>query len=289
MRRTATALVMTVVLLAGAVTAQQKRQQDIDLQAAIRTETVDGDLNRAIKQYGAIAAKYKADRAVTATALVHMAECYQKLGDAEAQKIYERLVRDFSDQKEAVTIARANLGGPEPAARAKGDRAVWTGPRVDLFGQVSPNGRFITYVDWGGDLNLMVHDVVTNSDRALTATPSPRFSQFAEFSTISRDGKQVAYAWLNEKGLYDLRILSLQGTSLAEPRRFLSSNDDISSIAPVDWSPDSNWIAVNVRRKDGTGQIALVAVSDGSLRVLKSVDWRGANRIAFSPDGRFIA
>ena len=73
MRKAATALVVTVVVLAGAVTAQQKRQQDIDLQAAIRTETVDGDLNGAIKQYGAIAAKYKTDRAVTAAALVHMA------------------------------------------------------------------------------------------------------------------------------------------------------------------------------------------------------------------------
>ena len=87
MRRVATALVVTVVLLAGAVTAQQRRQQDIDLQAAIRTETVDGDLNAAIKQYGAIASKYKAHRAVVATALVHMAQCYQKLGDAQARKI----------------------------------------------------------------------------------------------------------------------------------------------------------------------------------------------------------
>ena len=68
---------------------------------------VDGDLNGAIKQYGAIVSKYKADRGVAATALVRMAECYQKLGDTEAEKIYERLLRDFSDQLEARGLGAA--------------------------------------------------------------------------------------------------------------------------------------------------------------------------------------
>ena len=61
--------------------------------------------------YGEIAAKYaKSDRGVAATALVHMAECYQKMGDAESRKIYEHVVRDFADQKEAVAVAHARLG-----------------------------------------------------------------------------------------------------------------------------------------------------------------------------------
>lgn len=41
---------------------------------------------------------FKTDRAVVATALVRMAECYQKLGDAESRKIYERVAREFADQ-----------------------------------------------------------------------------------------------------------------------------------------------------------------------------------------------
>jgi lipopolysaccharide biosynthesis regulator YciM len=94
MGKAATAFVAIVVVLAGAVTAQQKRQQDIDLQAAIRSETVDGDRNAAIKQYSVIVSRHKADRAVIAMALVHMAECYQKLGDTQARKIFEQVVRD---------------------------------------------------------------------------------------------------------------------------------------------------------------------------------------------------
>src|SRR4051794_9051741 len=77
--------------------AQQRRQADIDLQAAIRTETVDGDLNAAIKQYEAIVSKNKSDRAVAATALVHLADCYQKLGDAKSRRIYEQILREYGD------------------------------------------------------------------------------------------------------------------------------------------------------------------------------------------------
>ena len=71
---------LAAIFLTAAVIAQQ-RHQDIDLQAAMRTATVDGDLSKAIKQYAAIVAKYKNDREVTAMALVHMAEAYQKMLD----------------------------------------------------------------------------------------------------------------------------------------------------------------------------------------------------------------
>ena len=281
------AAVLILAAMVGA-SAQQRRPQDVDLQAAIRTETVDGDLNGAIKQYEAIATKYKSDRALTATALIRLAQCYQKLGDAKAQSIYEQLLREYADQKEAVSFARARLGTADSSVRAKGDRAVWTGPKVDLFGQVSPDGRYITYVDWGGDQNLMIHDLVANTDRALTATPAVRFSQFAEYSVISKDGKSVAYAWFTDKGRREVRILPLLGPA-AEPRKLFAATEDIRSIAPADWSADGKWIAVNLQRQDGTGQIGLLGVADGALRVLKSVDWRGANRIAFSPDGRYLA
>src|ERR1051325_7498952 len=96
------------------------------MQAAIKKELVDGDLNGAIKQYAAIVARHKSDRAVTAMALVHMAECYQKMGDAESRKIYEQVVREYADQKEAVTMARAKLGAsPTPRSAGIITRQVW--------------------------------------------------------------------------------------------------------------------------------------------------------------------
>src|SRR5712691_3992072 len=161
-----TLILATVLAAALAVRADDKA--DVLLQAAMKKETVDGDLNGAIKQYGAIVAKYKSDRAVTAMALVHMAECYQKLGDAQSHKIYEQVVREYADQKEAVALARAKLGGG-PATKNAGivTRQVWTGPNVDTYGSVSPDGRVLSFTDWStGDLAL--HDLTTGQDRRLT-------------------------------------------------------------------------------------------------------------------------
>jgi Tol biopolymer transport system component len=288
MKARLTCLALVVVAAAAFVSAAQSDGARTLMEAARKKEVVDGDLKGAIQQYQTIADKYKSDRALVADALVRMAECYQKLGDAEAQTIYRRIVREYADQAEATGIARARLGNGA-AASTRGDRAAWTGPKVDMFGQVSPDGRYVTFVDWAGESALMVHDLVTNTDRALTAVPSPRFAQFAEFSTISKDGKHVAYAWYNDKRRYDLRVVALQPTGVAEPRILFDSSADITSIAPQDWSPDGKWIAVNLQRGDGTGQIALLSVASGSLRVLKSTDWRGATKIAFSPDSRFLA
>lgn len=225
---------------------------------------------------------------VAAKALIRMADCYQKLGDGEARKTYERVLRDFSDQKEAVTIARSKLGSADSTRHAKGDRAVWTGRDVDLFGTVSPDGRFLTYVDWQGKTaNLVLRDLEAGTNRFLTSSVSYD-SGFAEWSAISRDGEQVAYSWTENRGSNQVRLASLKGHGVPTSRRVMQGEVN-GHIRPFDWSPDARWLAVEVEREDRSSQIGLLAVQDGSLRVLKSVDWRGVGKMVFSPDGLYVA
>src|SRR5687767_4433484 len=166
MKRALTGFIAAAILLTGSAAAQQRKQQDIDLQAAIRKETIDGDLNGAIKQYAAIVSKYvKSDRAVTAMAMVRMAECYQKMGNAESRKLYEQVLREYADQKEAVTLARARMGGSSQPGRPT-NTLVWKGGKVDSGGTVSPDGRYISFVDWGTG-NLALHEIATGQDRVL--------------------------------------------------------------------------------------------------------------------------
>jgi len=282
-------ITITLALAALLPLAAEDKKANVLLQAAQAKETVQGDLKGAIELYGQAVKEAGANRALAAKTLVQMAECYQRMGDAESGKIYERVVREYADQKEAVTVARARLGGTDSGVRVKGDRPVWTGPKVDGFGTISPDGRFLSYVDWAGAGNLVLRDLVAGTDRPLTNKGSWAESrEQAEFSTISRDGKHLAYAWLNDKDRYELRIVGVQGTGIPQSRR-LFGNEDIGNISPYDWSPDGKWIAVSVHRKDGTAQIGLVAAQDGALRVLKSVDWRGPTKIFFSPDSKYIA
>jgi tetratricopeptide (TPR) repeat protein len=81
-------------------------QADTTLQRAIRKETVEGDLKGAIELYRKAVGQAAKDRITAAQALVRMGACYEKLGDAEARKAYERVVRDFGDQKDMAAQAQ---------------------------------------------------------------------------------------------------------------------------------------------------------------------------------------
>ena len=285
---------LAAILAAGAQSGEAERQ----LKAAMNAELVNGDLKAAIKRYGEIAAKYKSDRAVAAMALVRTAECYQKMGDAEATRIYERVVREFADQRDAATEARARLDSlrPKPAVVGIVNRKVWELPRRgDIFGTASADGRYIPYVAWAEGGDLFLHDLRTGTERRLTNTATdkpgvaPAEDQYAEEYSISRDGKRLAYSWFRgDLDRYELRLLPLEGSAVP-PFRTLLNDEEISWISPHDWTPDSKRIAVQLHRKDKSAQIGLISTDDGKLRVLKSIDWRGANGMFFSADGNYLA
>jgi Tol biopolymer transport system component len=281
-------LTLGVLLVWSAGPFAEQTREDVALRAAIETEMVKGDLKAAIDQYKKVIAA--GDRTVAVKALLHIAECYQKLGDAQAQDFYERVVREYPDQKEAA-IARARLDASGSARHTTATtlRTVWTGPKVDPNGAVSPDGRLLTFSDWDtGD--LAIHDLTTGSDRRLTNKGSwAQSSALAEDSVVSRDGKYVAYAWCDCRNRYSLRMLPVRGDATAQPR-VVYDNESIAWIAPFDWSPDGKRIAVQLLRQDDrTAQLGWVTVDDGSLHVLKSIDWRRSGKLLFSPDGKYLA
>ena len=280
-------LAMTLAALPP-LTAEDKKA-NVLLQSAQAKATIQGDLKAAIELYGQAVKEAGANRALAAKALVQMAGCYQKLGDAESRKIYERVLRDYADQKEAVAMARARMGG-NAAAQNVGivTRQVWTGPQMAFYASVSPDGRSLSFVDQQTG-NLALHDLATGKDRSLTNKGTwADSSEYAEESAFARDGKRVAYSWFNKDGRYDLRLAGVESTGAANPR-VLYANEDVTWIGAKDWSPDGQWIAVRLERKDRTAQIGLVSTSDGSLRVLKSVDWGDSTKMSFSPDGQYLA
>jgi Tol biopolymer transport system component len=283
------ALLIAALQTAGA--QQGAAQIEKQLARAHHRATVDGDVPGAIEEYRRIVAAAGTNRSVAALALVRMAECYQKLGDRQARQIYERVLREYADQQQQVTVARARLGTTAPPVRAAGDRAVWTGRDVDLFGRVSPNGKLLTYVDWFNTGNVMVHDLESGVSRALTAKKTWSDPGEGSWSTISRDGRLVAYGWNDSKGNIVVRISPIEATAgIPSPRQVASFTDkEVRFISVLDWSPDGKSIAMTVARTDGTGQIGVLSTVDGSLRVLKSVGWTGPERVFFSGDGKHLA
>src|SRR5438874_2684049 len=162
MKSILTGLAGALLLIAAlAFGAQKQDEVERQLKAAMNTELVDGNLKAAIEQYKKVA--QSGIRPLAAQALVHMADCYQRLGDSESRKIYEQIVREYADQKEAAAIAQKKLGAGASNSGVT-TRQMWTGPKVDNSGTVSPDGRFLSFTDWEtGD--LAIHDLRTSQDR----------------------------------------------------------------------------------------------------------------------------
>jgi Tol biopolymer transport system component len=168
---------------------------------------------------------------------------------------------------------------------------VLTGPNVNGLGTVTPDGRFMTYVD-GETEQVTLRDLRNGTDRPLTSGTRAYIARDArELTAISRDGRQVAFEWATpNSGEIELRLANLEGTGVPESRRLLSFKlDDALAISVFDWSPDGKWLVVSIQRTDLVGQLSLVSVQDGSHRVLKSIGWTGPHRAFFSPDGRSLA
>jgi Tol biopolymer transport system component len=283
---------LTISLGSGILaTAQKSQQADVLFESAKQKELVEGKLEEAIKLYQRIVQDYAANRPVAAKALLRMGHCYERLGQADARKAYERLVREFGDQTETVTEARARLAalaGPgTPGKTELTVRQVWAGRNADNTGSPSSDGRFLAATDWWTG-NVAIRDLATGEMRSVTKTGDVMKSTvFGFHAKFSPDDKQIAYAWYDPKnGLFDLWLVGADGAGV----RTLYREEKAGVIVPPCWTPDGKSIVaiVNMTKGDKSNQIVLVSAERGAVRVLKSSSQGDPTGISASPDGRFL-
>lgn len=293
MKRIALACLVALFTLTGASSALAQGGSDL-FQQALRKERVDGDLKAAITLYQRILKEQGADRALCAKTLVQLGQAYEKMGDADARSSYQRVIREYADQSEQVTVARARLG-----ALAAGGTAATNGSTMSvrrilegttyLSGQVSPDGRLLSFTDWRSNGNIGIHDLATGQDRVLTKSTDPDGSGvqgFGEYSVPSPDGKSVAYAWYIKDGSPSLSVVGLDGS---KPRVLQTAGNGVLYHVPLAWSPDSRHLLVEYVKAEGNRDMMLVTVADGSARLLKATGKEPSPGGVFSPDGRYIA
>ena len=298
------ALVLTVLVAAPLAAGQTADRVEVLLKAAMHKELVDGDLQAAIEQYQDIVARAGGNRVVAAKALLQMGHAYEKLGSAEASAAYERVLREYAEQAEQVSVARARLAAlDQPRSPADPStmvvRRVWSGWGALRVGGVSPGGRYLSYLDRVSGGVLAIHDLETGKDRPLANKDSwSRGRVTLNSHKLSPDGQQVAYVWHNRDSFNEVRIVGLDGS---EPRVLyrneetsrrvwdIATSNHIVNRAVKAWSPDGKYVLVTFRREDRSNQIGLVSVADGSVRVLKTLGGAPPIGVSFSPDGRYIA
>jgi Tol biopolymer transport system component len=280
------AVVVALGVSAGAaVMAQQSHASERLMGEALHQEEIDGNLEAAIATYKKVAADAQASRATRALALLRTGRAYEKLGSAEARKLYEQVEREYPDQNESAVQARSRLAAlkapSEPAGTSIVVRQVWTGDDVNAEGMPSSDGRFLTFVDWMSSKtgNVAVKDLLTGETRRLTNVEEMA-DGYAGSPVLSPDGKHVAYTWLDRSQGSSIRIIGADGSR----PRVLHKGQFTWQLR---WSPDGRQLAAGFSEV-GAGQLVLISVSDGSVTQLKTTGWRFPDLGGFSPDGRFL-
>ncbi|MCK4966710.1 PD40 domain-containing protein, partial [bacterium] len=239
-----------------------------------------------------IITKFSEERNIAAKAQLQIGMCYEKLGLNQAQKAYQKVVENYPEQTEAVKLANEKLSLILRAKAVAGTgnkefsiRRVKEGIDVGFEGAVSPDGRYLSYVDWeSGD--LAVYEIATGNKHRLTNKGSwDKSNEFAYYSRWSPDGKQIVYDWYTKEDLMELRIVGFDGLK----PRILYSNKEVIWSQTYGWSPDSKQILTVLFKENGEAQFVLVSSEDGSVRVLKTLEQGFEDyNMNFSPDGSYI-
>ncbi|HUP19118.1 MAG TPA: hypothetical protein VM778_04095 [Gemmatimonadota bacterium] len=171
-------------------------------------------------------------------------------------------------------------------------RSIWSGEDPDFStGDVSPDGRYLSDIDWdSGDLAIV--DLETGESRGLTGR-GYEAGGYAWSSAFSTDGRRLAVAWyLDEADGHELRIVDADGTG---SRVLLPAGGDPYFVDPVAWSPSDEHVLVAMLGRDLVWRIAVVSVDDGSVRTLKTLGWLAPGgeqtypNADWSPDGKYVA
>lgn len=284
------------LLLLAASLAFPQGSAAVDLKSARHKEQVQGDLKGAIDAYRKIIAKHAKDRATVAQAMLHLAQCHEKLGQSEARKVYEDLTRNFADQSAVAAQARGRLaalaGAPAKSVTA---RQIDVAPKdlACMPWNVSQDGRLFGAVDYLNG-NIAVIDTGTGLCRPLTNYGKWNVKNgFVDQGAVSRDGKWMASWHYGATNDGEVRIVATDGTG----ERTIYVRRGREWGIPSDWSPDGKFVLVQIERshpgsvQTGTADILLVPADGSAPKVLTSFDYAARHRpkFLFSPDGRFVA
>jgi len=265
------------LVLLGGQSALAQSGYDL-FQKGLVQERTEGDLDEAIRLYKQIVEEHKDDRALVAKTLVQLGGCYEKLGRAEAQKTYSRVLKEYADQSAPVAQARARL-----AALGSMDNTQQTGPIARELKityttggmALSPDGNKLAYCrgEKGRTTNLVLRDLVTGDETDITQRGT-----FGTAPAFSPDGSMIAYTYWSDnmtKTTVHIHSLETGKDQSLEQEGFVQ-----------DWSRDGRFLLIFTSPEfSEEKKTYIVPVDGGRIREVNVPLSKGR----FSPDSQYIS
>jgi len=287
-------LAMLLLAATTGATARQSRQVDTArqlLQRAVHLEEAMGDPEAAIATYEMVLAAPDADAPLTAVAEFRLAMLLSAMGRPdEARQHHLRITQQYADDpalEEIVRLARTVLGDAMAYrdGRSMVARQLWEGSAGYAFGALSPDGSFISYVDWASG-NLAIHDLDRNVNRFITDLGPVLQHGAASSSVVSPDGERIAYTWYSPDTGYEVRTVRLDGS---DNRTLLSGWTRPRHIELEGWSADGRDLLAIVYVDESTHDLALIDTRNGTIYTATRLGATAPELARLSPSGRWIA
>lgn len=295
-----TTLILTAimgVMFSTAGRASQETDPEVLFRAAIEMEEVDGELEKAIEKYQKIIADNGNNRPIAAKALLHQGMCYEKLGNQEAIKKYQRIVDNYPGQKNEVALAKERLSRLLIAEKELNTPLKPKFTKIKIPAKLSwsvalsPDGKDLALVS---DKKLWKMSLSGNLGPDFSGTPLQLNTDGIEVEwtglSWSRNGKWIAfndYPRRDEKGIIienqKIYVIPSEG---GKPQEIIENNRSVRVVNyRISLSPDGKKLAFS-SIEDNKQHIFSTLVDNAMPRQLAEME---AREPVFSPDGKNIA
>lgn len=282
--------ILSIFIFSTIIISQTNRSELFEI--AKYTMETKGDLQSAINLFEEIIKQYPTEKEYGAKSQFYIGLCYQKQGLTKAKRAFEKVISNYPTETEIVSLAKEKLSAIKVVTKnieiKNKDfqlQQVWAEPFDDM-GMPSPDGRYISYVNWNVPC-LAIYDLNTGKSTDIvstTGTWEEGNSIWPESSIWSPDGKKLAYVWYG-KDKVSIRIV---GIDSSEPEIILA-DENAEYSHPCSWSSDAKHIlAVLCHGKKGH-EIVFVSVKDHSVKSLKKFEGGSHPLISLSPDNKTVA
>lgn len=281
---------ITLVILTSITTAQQNKAEKLYQQGIYEMEG-KGDYAKAIESFNRVLTQFPREKVTGAKALLNIGRCYEKLGKNEAQKAYERIIREFKDQTQVVAEARMRLAvlkqQVDIVTFAEGGSITGNSfsSKVDFATEENPAGVTFGDIDGDGKPDLIVANcygnsvsVFRNTSSSGSVTPSS-FAAKVNFPT--ENPIDLITGDFDGDGKPDLVVLNASINTISIFRN-TSLADSISFAACITFATGARPYCAEVSDLDGDGKPDLVVSNHDNHTVSVFRNTSSSNSITFA-------
>jgi len=290
-------LILTVVgfFLSSPVIFPQQTADQL-YEKALYLEEAKGDMQQAIDLYQDIIKQYSGNRQIVAKALLHAGFCYEKLGSKDAQQLYRRLINDYSENKNEVSVARARLTSLERTLADLKQKPNFR--KIEIAcepqnGVMSHDGKKLAFTSDNGVWLVPLQSNLGNNiaGEPVKIASVPEASNFFNVLAWSADGQWIAVNGGGD-GADDVYIVPAAGGETRKVQLPLRGGGQFTyrlSLSPDDQNLAFSALKLGVSAQDADMLERYVYVIPTSGGEPRQISTGPGTFPSYSPNGEYIA